>query len=460
MPYITIPIQPKSYQISFEDILFGISEEQLREYNNFKNNYNTKTVYRINTPQKLIDTYPIESMIKTLSAYVRDNKSLYDVDRETLFQTFYCEKKSDASFTLLMKGLLTKSTKHIENIPQIYKNIRKYITPMISNHSTKEDNEIEKNALSQCVNELSNAGINITKEDFKGIMKKYYRRIDAPCGSLKKALSQLKNIFEYDLYAMYHTSAYAYVKGRTTLSAIKQHQQNNSRWFLKLDFSNFFGSVTKEFAIKQLEYIFPYNEILNDKQGRIALEKALDLCFLNNSLPQGTPISPMLTNIIMIPIDHAIAKMCRENSPHLHYTRYADDLLISSDISFRWSKVQSEIENILTKWSTPFTLNQSKTRYGSSAGRNWNLGLMLNKDNQITVGNQKKKALKTTLYRFIKDCTDGNHWDLNDVQVLCGQISYYKSIEKENIEQIITNYSTKFNFNVENKFKEILKGNI
>ena len=99
-----------------------------------------------------------------------------------------------------------------------------------------------------------------------------------------------------------------------TIDALKRHQRNNSRWFLKLDFSNFFGSTTHEFVLRQLSSIFPYSEIVKSERGREALSKALSLCFLNGVLPQGTPFSPTITNIMMIPIDHAIAKMCREHN--------------------------------------------------------------------------------------------------------------------------------------------------
>ena len=40
----------------------------------------------------------------------------------------------------------------------------------------------------------------------------------------------------------------------------------------------------------------------------------------------------------MIPFDHAVAKEMREHSPHICYTRYADDILLSSDLAFENSE--------------------------------------------------------------------------------------------------------------------------
>lgn len=282
------------------------------------------------------------------------------------------------------------------------------------------------------------------------------RQIDSPKPALMNALRELKYMLECEFFATYHTSAFAYVKGRSTVDAVKRHQENKSKWFLKLDFKDFFGSTTLDFVMKQLEMIFPFSEIIpHDISGE--LRKALSLGFLRGGLPQGTPISPTITNLMMIPIDHAISKEMRESKPYIVYTRYADDLILSSRVSFMFTLVQNKITDILSKAGAPFKIKPEKTRYGSSAGSNWNLGVMLNKDNQITVGQKKKKQLKTMLYCFINDCKDGTPWSISDVQHLAGLISYYKMVEPESIDKIIKAYSEKFDFDINNKIKLLLK---
>ena len=284
------------------------------------------------------------------------------------------------------------------------------------------------------------------------------RQINAPLEDLMNALRELKYLFEKRLYASYHTAAFAYVKGRSTIDAVKRHQRNKSRWFLKLDFHDFFGSSKPEFIIAQLETIFPFNEIIARPNGREALVKALSICYLNNGLPQGTPISPTLTNLFMIPIDHYIAKTVREMTPHLIYTRYADDIILSSDLAFNWREVQDTIVDIVAnKFHAPFSLNTTKTRYGSSAGRNWNLGVMLNSDNQITIGHSKKKVFKAMLFSFMNDEKNNRCWSLEDTQHLQGLISYYRMVEKDTINAIIKSYSEKFNKDVEQTIKEVLR---
>ena len=283
------------------------------------------------------------------------------------------------------------------------------------------------------------------------------RKIDAPIPELMTALRELKEIFETNMPACYHTSAFAYIKGRCTIDSVKRHQQNESKWFAKFDFSNFFGSTTEQFVMKMLSTIFPFSEIVKYPAGEAVLKKALNLSFLNAGLPQGTPISPLITNIMMIPIDFKICNDLRKMDEHFVYTRYADDILVSSKIKFDCGKIQDYIIGVLNSFGAPFILNKQKTRFGSAAGRNWNLGVMLNKDNNITIGYRKKKTFKAMCCNYICDKKNGIKWDKHDVQVFAGLISYYKMIEPDYIDYIIKHNNEKFSVDINSLIKDDLK---
>ena len=287
------------------------------------------------------------------------------------------------------------------------------------------------------------------------------RRIDAPVPELMTALRQLKNIFEQNMFALYHTSAFAYVRGRCTVDAIKRHQRNESKWFIKLDFSNFFGNTTHDFVMLMLSMIFPFSEIVEYESGKNALSKALSLCFLNNGLPQGTPISPFITNVMMIPLDHWFSKHFRDfEGQRFVYTRYADDILISSKRNFDKNKVENYVTDTLISFAAPFMIHPEKTRYGSSAGRNWNLGVMLNKDNNITIGHKKKKHFKAMLDGYIRSKKNNGGWELHDVQVLSGLISYYRMIEKDYIDYVLKQYGEKNSFDILSSIKADLTAQV
>ena len=377
--YITVNREPRVYQLTFEDIMYGLDESKLALQKDTRDTTTWK-VDAIN--RRLIEKTDFNAMQAALRGFVERYRDLIAVeDKSTLYRSFKIPKRSG--------GL---------------------------------------------------------------------RQIDAPNDELKRALYDLKMIFEKKFYMSYHTAAFAYVHGRSTIDSVKRHQQNKSRWFLKTDMRHFFPSTSPEFLMKMLCMTFPFCAFIEDDWGnRELLEKALSLCFLNGGLPQGTPTSPMLTNALMIPIDHAISKMCHEYQPHLCYTRYADDILISSEYSFKWTDVQNKLIVILNSFEAPFSLHPDKTRYGSSAGRNWNLGVMLNAENKITIGHEKKKVFKAMVFQFMTDDAKGVAWGLEDVQHFLGLISYYRMVEKENIDAILATYSAKFNKDVEATAKALLK---
>lgn len=285
-----------------------------------------------------------------------------------------------------------------------------------------------------------------------------YRVISQPNEKLMCALRELKIIFEDDFGVLYHTNAYAYIKKRCTIDLMKKHQKNESKWFAKLDLHNFFGSTTINFVMKMFSMIFPFSEVVSSNEGKEALETALELAFLNGGLPQGTPISPLITNVMMIPIDFALSKKFRDfNGDRLIYTRYADDFIISSRYTFSCNDVEKTITETIKSFNAPFELNAKKTRYGSSSGANWNLGVMLNANNDITIGHKKKREFQSALNSYIKDKKNGSGWCLNDVQILNGQISYYKMVEGDVIDRIIDHIDQKNGTDVRSMIREDLR---
>lgn len=285
-----------------------------------------------------------------------------------------------------------------------------------------------------------------------------WRRIDAPLPELMDALRTLKRMFETDFNALYHTSAFAYIKHRSTLDAVKRHQSNESKWFGKYDLSNFFGSTTLDFVMKQFSMVFPFSEVIKRKDGERELRKALELGFLNGGLPQGTPLSPIITNIMMIPIDFKLANGFRNfNDQQFVYTRYADDFIISSKYDFSFRAVESYIVDTLKEFEAPFSLNSAKTRYGSSAGSNWNLGVMLNKDNEITVGYKRKREFQAMLSNYVLDKKSGETWAVEDIQILEGYRNYYRMIEGDRIDKIVEHIGNKYGVNIVQLIKADLK---
>ena len=392
MPYITVKQNPKYYQMSLDDLMEHPVDISFYEENLNKKITGTRTTYREEFKKEFLDKFDFLSMRDKLIEFNERHKDLFEVKNR--WDDLYIH-------------------------------------------------------------------FSIPKRNGK------WRKIDAPNDKLMLALRELKSIFENDFNVLYHTSAYAYVPGRAAKDVAEYHRKHKGKWFLKLDFSDFFGSMKQDFVYKMIFQIFPFSEVVKLPEGEEALRKSLDLCFLNGSLPQGTPMSPMLTNIVMIPIDLRISNDLRKREEMDYrekdgqrntftYTRYSDDIQISSSRDFNYGNLINHIKKVLRDFDAPVKLNLDKTKYGNYNGRNWILGVMLNNKNEITVGTVRKQRVRAALSNYILDNINGKERTLHDVQKLNGEISYIHSIEPKWRDMIYKKYNEKYGINVEEMFKKDL----
>lgn len=310
-----------------------------------------------------------------------------------------------------------------------------------------------------------------------------WRPIDAPDKELSDALVELRELLKGFMIASYHTAAHAYIPGRGILTAVRKHQAGHikkkfnpelgysetivyeNNFTASFDFHGFFPSTSPEFLFRMLSQIYPFALIMQNENGNEQLRQALSLVFLNGGLPQGTPISPWLTNVMMIPFDHIISRKLARGytmkdgiEREFTYTRYADDIDISCPLSFDPLEIQQIIINALRFVGAPFTLNEKKTHYGNRhSSKNWMLGLMWNSNNEITVGWRNMKYFKAALTNYVEAKKRGRNWDIEDVQKLNGKISYYRMVERNMVNYIIETYNNKFEVDIEGMIKADLR---
>ena len=260
-----------------------------------------------------------------------------------------------------------------------------------------------------------------------------YRTILAPSDELKRLQKKIQtSIIKYAKF-LAPNPVHGFVKYRNTLSAMKVHQDKGSRWFLKVDIKDYFPSITTQVVREALEEVYPF--CAHSGTWDVILRP----CFLEDgSLPQGSPASPVLTNIAMVSTDIDIL----EAFPTLTYTRYADDMLFSSPTHFDWRHVQNKLIEILGRKG--LKIKESKTRYGNCNGSNWNLGLMYNKDLELTVGYKQKKLLKNRVHNLYRDKPEGygeDYWEWrSELASIAGTLGYYRYIEPEYFNNLINKY--------------------
>lgn len=287
-----------------------------------------------------------------------------------------------------------------------------------------------------------------------------YRIISAPNELLKEAHTEIADILYNNIGLRYHDCCFSYFPHRCVKDALLVHRAFDSHWFLKMDLKDFFPNTNKEFIIAQLNKLLPIAEMgtvrmtLTDR----VLDKLADFCLLNGGLPQGAPLSPMITNLIMIPIDYELQK--RFTDMRMRYTRYADDILISSRVKSNPATIVNIVREVLTEQNAPYIINNDKTRYGSRAGANWNLGLMLNKDNNITVGHKRKQQIKAGVYNMLRDFSNGVRWDYEQVTALLGNVAYMQSIEPQYTAFMIRRIEDQLHLDFRATVKQLLNNRV
>src|SRR5690606_2967428 len=156
------------------------------------------------------------------------------------------------------------------------------------------------------------------------------REITAPLDQLKTIQTYILSSLKDTNTLIPHHSAHAYIKEKSFITNATAHK--NSKYFVKIDFKDFFPSITKEALVEVLSNIgfIGYANRQNPELIRQTLESLASIVSHNGVLPQGAPTSPILSNLFMTPFDYYLSKVIREM--HIKgstITRYADDITIS-----------------------------------------------------------------------------------------------------------------------------------
>jgi retron-type reverse transcriptase len=147
------------------------------------------------------------------------------------------------------------------------------------------------------------------------------RKLSVPDLILKRVQKSMAD----NILSQYPISRYA--KAYKAGSNVQQNAQPHvgKKKILKLDIYGFFDHI----LYSQVKDIVFYKEKFSESI-RILLTM---LCYYKESLPQGAPTSPAITNIIMYDFDEKVGAFCSEKS--IAYTRYCDDMTFSGDFDER-----------------------------------------------------------------------------------------------------------------------------
>lgn len=220
------------------------------------------------------------------------------------------------------------------------------------------------------------------------------REIIQPSEQLKRVLHFLaKNIFEYG--EIENHVVFSYRKGVNVRDAVLPHSKN--RFFFQTDIANFFGSITKEHVNKSINNGLK-NVPISDVQRFTDI--ILELVSYKNSLPQGFPTSPAISNMCLLDFDRKL--MTQSNDCGVKYTRYADDIILSADnedvLRSQAIKIDALLQECVCKG---IRLNKTKTRYLQQGQKVKLLGLVVLPNGQVSIDRSDKVEIETLLHFYL-----------------------------------------------------------
>jgi len=238
------------------------------------------------------------------------------------------------------------------------------------------------------------------------------RMISAPMPRLKSAqewvLNSILNKVEL------HEAANGFVAKKSILSNAIPHIGNDV--VINLDLKNFFPTITYERVLglfKSLGYSGQFATIFSllctePDVAEIELDK--ESYFVAKSkryLPQGTPTSPAITNIICKKLDARLNGLAK--SLGFNYTRYADDITFSGtnikDGNIK--KVLAASRKIIQDEN--FVVHPEKTRVMHKGRKQEVTGIVVNE--KRSVNRKKVKQFRALLFQIEKDGLKGKSWN-------------------------------------------------
>lgn len=224
------------------------------------------------------------------------------------------------------------------------------------------------------------------------------RTINAPVKGLKSILRSLNFV----LQCVYepHEAATGFVLGKSIVDNAKKHVGHH--FVLNMDLKDFFHTFDRN-RVKMGFMYEPFN--LNGKKEPLAFLLA-SLCThpfeidgeVKTVLPQGSPTSPTLTNILCRKLDRRLTGLAYRFGAT--YTRYADDITFSSPHNIYTDEAfNKELKRIIEE-DQKLVINPKKTRLQKAGYRQEATGLIVNE--KVNVRRRYVKQIRMWLYYWEK----------------------------------------------------------
>lgn len=217
------------------------------------------------------------------------------------------------------------------------------------------------------------------------------------------------------------TAATAYTRGRSIKDHATPHAKH--RYLLKLDFKDFFPSITEDVIKYCLRRDRQYSEAELLIICRLLCRKPKGEPGLRLSI--GAPSSPFVSNYVMVEFDRLIGKFVEERGGT--YSRYADDLALSTSVPGLLDVFEGEVRRLLREEVAylGLSLNEKKTVNVSKKNKRTLTGLTLSNDGGVSIGRERKRQIRAAINAYSKGLLSPQ-----DVATLRGHLAFIWSVDR------------------------------
>lgn len=205
-----------------------------------------------------------------------------------------------------------------------------------------------------------------------------FRSIEAPNEQLKKIQLWIKE----NILDKFTVSGYAkgFKKGISIYDNALPHV--GKELVINFDVKDFFPSIKYYEIYKVFKYI-GYTDGVSKLLTKLCTNS-------KNVLPQGSPASPILSNLVSLKLDKRLGKLAE--SIGASYTRYADDITFSGAVNIQ--KYELLIRRII--FEEGYDVNEDKFRRQFSFQRQEVTGLIVN--DRVSIPERKIREIENAIY--------------------------------------------------------------
>ena len=228
-----------------------------------------------------------------------------------------------------------------------------------------------------------------------------------------------------------HPAAKGYIKGLK--SPLLQNALTHAplKYTIHLDFKDFFPSLNP----KDLDNILDSDSKIDILDKYIITQACFILQKSKYSLTIGSPVSPIISNIILYDLDTQLDQFAL--SKNGVYTRYADDIWFSANSEQACQDFYKAVESILDECRHPkLVINDRKTRYYKYKEPRYITGLIVTGEGEVKVPRERKRYLRSLINRH--DLTD------EEQNYLQGYLAFIYDNEPSYINNLVLKYGSKF----------------